>query len=126
MFEHPYLVFSDGLHLHGNVAIDLRLRVFQGEVFHLGFEIVQPQTVRYGRVDEQCFRSDLHLFVRRHALQCAHIVQTVGQLDEYHAHILPKGQDHFAEILCLLGRVGIEYIGDLGETVHDPCDLFSK
>ncbi len=54
------------------------------------------------------------------------LVQTVGQLDEDHPDVVRQGEEHFPEVLGLLGGAVFEDAADLGEAVDDAGDLFAK
>ena len=62
----------------------------------------------------------------RHAFECTHIVQPVGQLYENHPYIIRKGEEHLSEIFRLLGSAVIKNAGNFCETVNDFGYLFAK
>ena len=71
-------------------------------------DIVEPQPIGDGRVDFHGFACDTAPFLGPHRFQRAHVVQPVRQFDKYDADILRHRQQHFAEILRLCIRIGLE------------------
>ena len=65
--------------------------------------------------------------ILRQELERAHVVQTVGQLDEQDADVLRDRQEKLAEILGLrrLARHDVEFL-DLRETLDQPTDFRTK
>ena len=72
------------------------------------------------------FTGDLDLLVYGHCAQCAHIVQTVGDFDQNHTHIVRQCEQDFAEVLRLFRGFGVEYARHFGQTVHHCGDLLTK
>ena len=64
-----------------------------------------------------------------HGIQCAHIVQTVGELDQHHAYVARHRQKHFSEVfrLCLFLGVELDAV-EFGYAVdqfgHRSAELF--
>ena len=79
------------------------------------------------RVDVQRFLGNARLLVLRHKMQCAHIVQPVGELDQQHAHIIGNGQQKLAEILGLGGTLGhqVEPL-QLGQALDQSADFATE
>lgn len=103
-----------------DVLVGLRLGVFEREVLHLRFDVVQPQPVRQRSVDVECFRSDLLLFLADHRPHGLHVVQAVGQFDQDHADVVGDGDEHLAEIFRLNAHVGVRDARYFGQSVDDP------
>ena len=60
-------------------------------------------------------------------MQGLHVVQTVGQLDQKHANVLGHRQHQLAEVLRLLGLVGLQLDPrQLGHAVDQPGGLLTK
>ena len=65
--------------------------------------------------------------LRREKLQRAHVVQTVGQLDEDDADVVHHGQHHLAHVFGLrLFRRGEIDLADLGDALDDVRDLLAE
>ena len=57
-------------------------------------------------------------------VQCAHVVQPVGELDQQHAHVVGEGEQQLAEILRLLGFLGDQIeLFQLGQALHQDADI---
>ena len=74
-----------------------------------------------GRKEVGGFVSDFELLVRGHIVQGPHVVQTVGQFDEYHPNVIGQGQEHFAEVLKLLRGIRgfVVKSRDFGQAIDD-------
>ena len=95
------------------------VQVPERQVLQFTVGLVQPQAVRDGGVDLQCFRRNAAPFAARHVRQRAHVVRAVGQLDEDDAHVARHGQQHLAEGLGLVLFAGVELqLVQLGQAVH--------
>ena len=80
-----------------------------------------------GSVNLQRLFRDLLLPLRREKFQGAHVVQTVGQLDEHHADVIHHGQHHLAHVFGLrLFRRGKVNLADLGDPFDDVGDLLAE
>ena len=78
-------------------------------------------------VDIKRLPCDTLLLLRRQILQCAHIVKTVNELDQYDAHILCHGDQYLSMVDCLVFFFIREFqIGDLGDRFNDLIDLFAE
>ena len=119
------LLGPDAVHLLTDVVVYHRIAVFQGEVFQLVFDGVESQTVGERCVDIGGLRGNLELFVRRHGTKGAHVVKTVGKLDEHHTNILVERADDLFEVLGLeaLGIVGLV---EFGQPIDDDGHLVAK
>ena len=79
------------------------------------------------RVDVLGLAGDGLLAVGLQVLEGAHVVQTVGQLDQHHAHIGDHGQQHLAHVFCLaVFAVGKLDFVDLGDALDDVGHLVAK
>ena len=76
------------------------------------------------RVDVLRLAGNLVLFLFWLCLECTHVVQSVGNLDEYYAYVVAHREQQFAEVLSLLGCFVAEHsAGDLCQSVHYLCNL---
>ncbi len=111
------------LHLVVGDGID----ILEREVFELAANFAHAQAVRDGRVDVERLAGNLLLPRRRQKFQGAHVVQTVGQLDEHDADVVHHGQHHLAHVLGLrLFRRGEVDLADLGDALDDVRDLLAE
>ena len=109
------LVVGDGIH------------VLEGQVFQFAANFAHAQAMRDGGVDFQRLARNLRLPFRGQILQGAHVVQTVGQLDEHHADVIHHGQHHLAHVLGLgLFARGEFDLADLGDALDDVSDLLAE
>ena len=96
--------------------------VAKRQLLQLAIDLVQSQPVCDRRIDVQRFPGDALAFGRCHRLHRAHIVQTVGQLDQDDADIARHCQQHLAEILGLRFHFGGELqLVQFGQTVDQFC-----
>jgi len=60
----------------------------------------------------------------RHVMQGAHVVQTIGELDQQHAHVVGDREQELAQVLRLLRLLShqIEFL-QLGEALDQTADL---
>ena len=126
----------EGIHRRGGalfvllelLADDLifpRAAELEGKVLELRLDTVQAQASGQGRIEEVGLAGDLHLLVRPHPLQGAHIVQAVAELDEQGPDIVMDGIEDLLVIVHLLG-VGIFLFLALGDRVHEESDVVSE
>ena len=107
----------------GNGFADDRMppgqQVAEAQFFELAVGSVQAQPVRNRRVDVQRFLRDALPLGARHLRHGAHIVGTVGQFDQDHAHVARHGQQHFAKRFGLgfLAAVELQPV-QLGQAIN--------
>ena len=82
-------------------GIFLRMLVLEREVLQFRLHLVESKAVGQRRIDVQRLTGNLVLFVGRLRLQCAHVVQTVANLDEDDADILAHREQQLLEVLGL-------------------------
>ena len=109
--------------LHGacQIPVHLRMDVAEAQILQFPLELPDAQPVGQGRKDVQRLACDPFALVGRLAAQGAHVVQTIGQLDEHHARIFHHGQEHLAQGLGLgvgHARLGIAQIADALQLGH--------
>ena len=94
-------------------------QVAETQFFEFAVGFVQAQAVGDGRINVQRLLCNPLPFGARHLGHGAHIVGTVGQLDQDHPHIARHGQQHFAEGLGLGFFPAVELQAvQLGQPVH--------
>ena len=114
-------------HRLGESAVPQRQHVRERQILQFTINVVETQAVRDRHIDFQCLACDAPAFLGRHRVQRAHIVQTVGELDENDAHVAGHGQQHFAEILGLLLDLTLEFdLVEFGQTINQCCDWGAK
>ena len=74
-----------------------RVQILEGQLLQLAVNLVQTQSMGNRCVNLQRFQGDAAGLDGSHRLHRAHIVQTVGQLDQDHAHIARHRQQHLAK-----------------------------
>ena len=109
----------------GELAEALGLEDLEREVLELPLHLPDAEALRERRVDLHRLAGDALLLVRRQAVQRAHVVQPVGELDEDDPDVLGHRQQHLADVLGLLLLVAVgaearqlrdavDELGDLG------------
>ena len=102
-----------------DLVVAHRVQIAQAAVFKFFFNAGNSQSVCNGGVNLHGFQGFIPAFLLRPCITGAHIVHTVTQLNDHHAHILAHGQQHFTQVFCLLflqARKG--HFGKLGNTIH--------
>ena len=101
-------------------AVALGVEVEQREVFELPLDLLHAEAVRDGGVDLHRLEGFDALLLLALIGHRAHIVQTVGHLDEDDADVLGHGQQHLAHILHLLFfDACILHARELGDALND-------
>ena len=104
----------------------IRLQLGERQRLQLGLHRVHADALGERRVDFHRLAGDAlgAAIPAPTKLQRAHVVQPVGQLHQQHADVAAHRQHELAEILRLLGAVGLQFQpGQLGDAVHQPGDL---
>ncbi len=116
-------LFLAGAQAALQVAVGVGVEVLEAEVFEFPFDLPDAEPVGQRREDLQRLAGDALLLFRLHRGQGAHVVQSVGQLDDDDADIAGHGDQHLAQVLGLLVlQVGAQLgqFADLGLALHDP------
>ena len=80
-----------------------------------------------GRIDFHGLAGLLRLLFRLHRLDRAHVVQTVGQLDQDHPQVLRHRHEQLAEVFGLLRfGVGQLQVGQLGDAIDQFGHFLAK
>ena len=105
----------------------VRLEVRERQVLQFAAHLAHAEPQRNRRVDLPRLERDPFLPVPVKSVQCPHVVDAIGQLDQNDPDILNHRQDHLAEGLGLagFGRVVAEP-SDLGHAVDAARDLPSE
>ena len=85
---------------------------------------IQAEAVRDRRVNLHRLAGNAAPLLRRHVVERAHVVRTIGELDENHAHIARHREQHLAEALGLRLFAALEFkLVQLGQAVDQLCDF---
>ena len=117
--------------LLGDQGLDLlvlaRVQRREGEVLELPLDRVDSQAVGQRRVDLQRLAGLLDLLLLGHRLDRAHVVQTVGELDQDDPHVGGHRHHHLAVVVGLGLVAGLEGdVRELRDAVDDPRDLLAE
>ena len=85
-----------------NFLRTVRVEVVNGNSFHLVLDIAHTETVSDRRIEIHRFERGFALFFGRARVECAHIVETVGELYDDNADILAHCHKDFADIFGVL------------------------
>ena len=108
----------------GDDAIGIRIELAERQVLELLAHLLHAHAAGERRIDVDRLFGGAAFALRRHEMQRAHIVQTVGELDEQHAHVVGDREQELAEILRLLGFLGDEIeLLQLGQAVDQRADI---
>ena len=106
----------------GKYCVAPRAQMAERQVLQLAIGLVQAQAVGDRCVDLQRLGGNAAPFGARHIRQGPHVVRTVSQFDQDHAHIARHRQQHLAERFGLVFFAGIEVqLVQLGQAVHQLC-----
>ena len=114
------------VYLACDLLVLLRKAVLHAEILQFGLDGIESETVCQRREEVDCLAGDLDLLVLGHGAQRTHVVQTVGDLDKYDAHVVREREQHLAEIFGLKRGVGIKYARHFGQAVDHRCDLVAE
>ena len=107
--------------------IFIRIQMAKRQVFQLAAHQPHAEPVSNWCIDIQRFPGDALLLFRRQKFQRAHVVQSVGQLDHHHAHIIDHRQQHLAQVFRL-PRFGSHQVqpADLCYSLHQLRRIRAK
>ena len=115
---------APGVEELGQLAEALGLERLEGEVLELPLHLPDAEPLGERGVDLHRLAGDALLLLGRQAVQRAHVVEPVGELDQDDPDVLGHRQEHLADVLglLLLVAVGAE-LGQLGDAVDELGDL---
>ena len=108
----------------GELAEAFGLEGLEREVLQLPLDLPDPEALGQRRVDLHGLAGDALLLLGRQAVQGAHVVEPVGELDEDDPDVLGHREEHLADVLGLLLLVAVG--GEprqLGHAVDEVGDL---
>ena len=105
-------------------GIFLRVLELETQVLQFRLDLIESQTVGQRGIQVERLARNLVLLVGRLGVQRAHVVQTVGYLNQDHTDILAHGEQQLLEVLCLSrGLFAKDASADLCQSVDDLCNL---
>ncbi len=109
------------LHHHG---MSFRIQRAERKVFEFFPHLLHTHAAGERRIDVERLLGDPAACRGRHELQRAHVVQTVGELDQENADIVGDRKQQLAEVLGLLGFTRYQFQTlQLGQALHQRADL---
>ena len=88
--------------LGGDFPVVVRVQIAESQIFEFAAQFTHTQPMRNRRVNvHRLLRDALPLF-RTEVFQRPHVVQSIGKLHQYDAHVINHCQQHLADILGLL------------------------
>ena len=107
--------------------VRVRLEMLERQIFELPADLRHTEAVSQRRVEVTRFLRNASLFLGFEIVESAHVVQSIGQLDEDDAGILGNRQQQLSIVLNLSLLTGRErQICNLREAIDDLRDLGSK
>ena len=91
----------------GQLAEALGLEHLEREVLELPLHLPDPEPLGQRRVDLHRLAGDALLLLGRQAVERAHVVEAVGELDEDDPDVLGHRQQHLPDVLGLLLLVAV-------------------
>ena len=104
--EEQLVVLFGFVHQVLESLVFFRVVVFQAEVLKFLLDVVEPQAIGDGCIERHRFGGNAFLFFCRKRFQCAHVMQSVGHLDQDDTYIVGNGEKKVAEIFGLFFRSG--------------------
>ena len=127
LIETLHLRAFDFFELLVNLLPGIGVLIFETQVLQFRFDGEQTEAVRQRGVDILGLTGDLVLLLFGLRAEGAHVMEAVGDLDQYHADIVADGKQQLAEVLRLLARLIAEHAAaDLGQSVHYLRDLITE
>ena len=88
------------------MVVGIVLHILEREVFELALKLIETQLVGQRRIEISRLLRHLHLSLDILSIAyLAHQVDTIGNHDENHTHILGKREQQIAEVLALDSRI---------------------
>ncbi len=122
--DHLAAVAARGLDGFLQRGVAERRADLEGQLLQFAVDRVETETVRDRRIDLHRLQRDTAAFLRRHEVERAHVVRTVGQLHQDHAHVARHRQQHLAEALRLRLLAALEFeLVQFGQAIDQFGDL---
>ncbi len=102
----------------------IRIDIAKSQFLQFLAHVLHTHAASQRRIDIHRFLGDPQTLVFAHDAERAHIVQTVGELDQKHADIFGNGQEKLAQVFGLHGLLGNEIqLLELGQAFDQLADL---
>ncbi|MNL37851.1 hypothetical protein D3C87_1600240 [compost metagenome] len=109
------------------IVIHVGTVITETQIFEFNFERADTHTTRKRRIDFKSFKSDALLFIKRHVVKRPHIMQTIGEFHQNHAHVFTHSHDHLANIFALFFVTVFKlHLTDFSHAIHKMRDHFTK
>ena len=104
-----------------------RVKIVNCQILKFVLNASYTETMGDGGVNFKSFKRFFSLLIRRHMLECSHIMESVGKFNNYHTHILIHGDEHFSYVFCLNFLFGGERnFAEFCNSVNKGCDLLAE
>ena len=119
------------LFFHREVILNLlvcnRVKVAYSQILKFLLDCSDTETVSNRSVNLKGFERFFSLFMRRHMLECTHIVQSVRKFNNNYTDILVHGNKHFAYIFSLNFLTGGKRnLSQLCYAVNQQCHIVAE
>ena len=113
--------------LGDDLAVRRGVEVPEREILEFATDLPHTQAMSDGRVDVQRFLRDPLAPLVGEGVERAHVVQAVGQFDDYDANVVHHRQQHFPDAFGLALLTGIElHLAQFGDAVHAVRDFVAE
>ena len=110
-----------------DALVGIGLQVEEGQVLELPFNGAHAQTVGQGRVHVHGLTSLKQATVLTQGGKGAHVVQTIGKLNDNDADVLGHGEEHLAQREGLLLVHAVDFdVGELGHAIDELGHRIAK
>ena len=110
-----------------DALVGVGFKVEEGQVLELPFNGAHAQTVGQGRIHVHGLASLKQATVLAQSCKGAHVVQTVGKLNDNDADVLGHGEEHLAQRKRLLLVHAIDFdVGELGHAIDELGHRIAK
>ena len=110
-----------------NALVGIGLQVEEGQVLELPLNRAHAQTVGQGRIHVHGLAGLKQATVLAQSCKGAHVVQTVGKLNDNDADVLGHGEEHLAQRKRLLLVHAVDFdVGELGHAIDELGHRIAK
>ncbi len=103
------------------------MKILESQVFELSTQFAHSQAMSDRRIDVHRFLGDATALFGYEIFQRPHVVQPVGELHQYDAHVINHRQQHLPNIFRLLVFArDVADVGDLCEAFDQMRDFFAE
>ncbi len=97
------VAFGQPLEPSAHDLVGLRIELAERQIVQLLAHLMHAHAARERRIDFQRLLGGAAARLDRHVVERAHVVQTVGELHQQHAHVVSNRQQQLAQVFRLLG-----------------------